>query len=72
MCLSAIHWSKLDRVIYGADIADAAAAGFSELTMPARDLVAAAGSPLRVEGGLLADECRDLFRRWKQTPGTQS
>jgi tRNA(Arg) A34 adenosine deaminase TadA len=63
MCLSAIHWAKLDRVVYGADIADAAAAGFSELTMPPRDLVAAAGSPLRVEGGLLIDECRDLFRR---------
>jgi hypothetical protein len=59
-------------VVYGADIANAAAAGFSELKMPARDLVAAAGSPLRVEGGLLADECRELFRRWQQTPGAGS
>jgi tRNA(Arg) A34 adenosine deaminase TadA len=72
MCLSAIHWAKLDRVVYGADIADAAAIGFSELKMPARELVAVAGSPLRVEGGLLADECRDLFRRWQQTPGHRS
>jgi tRNA(Arg) A34 adenosine deaminase TadA len=71
MCLSAIHWAKLDRVVYGADIADAAAVGFFELIMPARHLVAAAGSPLRVEGGLLADESRDLFRRWQQHPGAR-
>src|SRR5437660_8349500 len=31
MCLSAIHWAKIERVVYGASIADAAAAGFSEL-----------------------------------------
>ena len=72
MCLSALHWAKLDRVVYGADIADATAAGFSELKMPARDLAAAAGSPLRVEGGLLAEECRELFQRWQQTPGARS
>jgi tRNA(Arg) A34 adenosine deaminase TadA len=72
MCLSAIHWAKLDRVVYGADIVDAAAAGFSELKMSARDLATAAGSPLRVEGGLLADECRDLFRLWQRTPGARS
>ena len=72
MCLSAIHWAKLDRVVYGADIADAAAAGFSELKMSARDLATAAGSTLRVEGGLLADECRDLFRLRQRTPGARS
>lgn len=68
MCLSALHWAKLDRVVYGADIADATAAGFSELRMPARVLASAAGSPLRVEGGLLADECRELFQCWRKHP----
>lgn len=72
MCLSAIHWAKIDRVVFGADIADAAAAGFSELAMPARVLAETAGSPLRVEGGLLAAECRLLFERWRNTPGSQS
>jgi guanine deaminase len=72
MCLSAIHWAKLDRVVFGADIADAAAAGFSELKMPAQVLASTAGSPLRVEGGLLATECRDLFRIWQRTAGSQS
>ena len=27
MCLAAIHWSKIERVVYGAAIADAATAG---------------------------------------------
>ena len=69
MCLSAIHWAKIDRVVFGAEICDATAAGFSELKMPAQGLAATAGSPLRVEGGLLTNECRELFQRWHQTPG---
>ena len=34
MCLAAIHWSKINRVVFGATIADAAAAGFCELHLP--------------------------------------
>ncbi len=72
MCLSAIHWAKIDRVVFGAVIADATAIGFSELKMPAQVLAATAGSPLRVEGGLLTDECRDLLRHWRATPGART
>src|SRR3989442_10578597 len=38
MCLSAIHWAKIERVVYGASIADAAAAGFCELYVDAKKL----------------------------------
>src|ERR1700704_2018171 len=38
MCLSAIHWAKIDRVVYGATIADAKTAGFSELCVAAAAL----------------------------------
>ena len=72
MCLSALHWAKLDRVVFGASIADATAAGFSELPVPVRVLAEMGGSPLRVEGGLLADECRELFQHWLKTPGHQT
>jgi len=61
MCLSAIHWAKISRVVFGATIADAAAAGFSELNVGARQLAKMGGSPLVVEDGLLAEECRALF-----------
>jgi guanine deaminase len=69
MCLSAIHWAKIARVVYGADIADAAAAGFSELRVSARELARMGGSPLVVEGGLLAEECRALFEEFRQVSG---
>ncbi len=66
MCLAAIHWSKIDRVVYGATIADAAAAGFSELDIPAGRMAAMGHSPLRVEGGLLREECAALFPEWSK------
>ncbi len=67
MCLAAAHWAKLDRVIYGASIADAAEAGFHELRVPAKMMVEVGQSPLRVEVGPLRQECRELFDLWKKT-----
>jgi guanine deaminase len=67
MCLAASHWARIDRIVYGAAIADAAAWGFSELSVPAIELARMGGSPIRVEGGLLAEECRQLFRLWKES-----
>jgi tRNA(Arg) A34 adenosine deaminase TadA len=69
MCLSAIHWAKIDRVVYGAAIADATAAGFSELAIPARTMAQMEHSPVRVEGGLLRDECAALFDQWRAAGG---
>jgi tRNA(Arg) A34 adenosine deaminase TadA len=67
MCLAAIHWSKLDRVVYGASIADAAAAGFCELQVDAKLLAEMGKSPLKVESGLLREDCARLFELWKTT-----
>jgi guanine deaminase len=66
MCLAAIHWAKVDRVVFGATIADAASAGFSELPVAAATLAELGQSPLKVEGGLLRDECAGLFEEWKR------
>jgi guanine deaminase len=64
MCLSAIHWAKIERVVFGATIADAKDAGFSELCVAAADLAKLGGSPLVVESGLLQQECAELFTQW--------
>jgi tRNA(Arg) A34 adenosine deaminase TadA len=66
MCLGAIHWAKIARVVYGATIADATEAGFSQLSVPAAELARLGGSPLLVEPGPLRAECRELFRLWKE------
>lgn len=64
MCLSAIHWAKIDRVVYGATIDDAAGAGFNELRFPARRLALEGGSRLLVEQ-LECPDARALFSYWK-------
>jgi len=66
MCLAATHWAKVDRVVFGATIEDAAAAGFTELFLPAREMVERGKSRLRVEGGVCREECRELFRLWEE------
>lgn len=65
MCLTAIHWARIDRVVYGATIADAEGAGFNELKVSAVDMVRQGGSSLIVESGLLEKECKELFSIWK-------
>jgi len=65
MCLTAIHWSKIEVVYYGATIADAESAGFQELRMPAKELAQKGGSLLKVERGPCIQECVALFRKWK-------
>jgi tRNA(Arg) A34 adenosine deaminase TadA len=65
MCLTAIHWARVNRVVYGATIEDAAEASFNELKIPAKALVQQGGSSLIVESGLLQPECVELFRIWK-------
>lgn len=69
MCLSAIHWAKIDRVVYGATIADAAGSGFNELKVDAKELAEMGGSKLVVEkiaSEESARECAGLFQEWKK------
>ena len=66
MCMAALHWSRVERVYFGATVADAAAAGFNELRISAADILRIGGSPVELIGGLLEDDCRQLFARWQQ------
>lgn len=68
MCAAAIHWARLDAVIYGATIADAAAAGFNELSVSIHDLYAKGGSGVKIIEGVAHEECRALFEEWKRGP----
>jgi tRNA(Arg) A34 adenosine deaminase TadA len=64
MCMAALHWARVETVYYGATVADATNAGFNELQIPAERVVRLGGSPVRLVGGVLADECRELFAAW--------
>lgn len=64
MCLATSHWAKVQRVVFGASIGDAEAAGFSELPIAAKRMVELGASPLIVDGGVLRDACAGLFAAW--------
>lgn len=69
MCASAIHWARLDECVCGATIADAAAAGFNELHLAARDLYRTGGSKVRLVEGVQRKECAALFGEWQRAGG---
>ena len=64
MCMSALHWARVDVVYYGATIQDASAAGFNELTLPAREVLRLGRSCVRLVPGTQSDACRTLFQQW--------
>lgn len=64
MCFSAIHWANCDKIVYGAAIADAAAAGFNELSISNRDMKRLGQSRVEVVSDFLRDEAVELFRQF--------
>lgn len=72
MCFAACHWAKLERIYFGARIADAQAAGFSELTLSNREMKERGGSPIEVVGDVRRDECLELFRLWAGQAGART
>ncbi len=72
MCMAALHWARVDTVYYGATIADAASAGFNELSLSASELLQAGGSRVRLQGEVRTDECRQLFAEWLENDDRRS
>jgi tRNA(Arg) A34 adenosine deaminase TadA len=68
MCAAAIHWARLDAVIYGAGISDAQNAGFNELALPIAALYERGGSSVQIHAHVLREECVELFELWKRGP----
>ena len=72
MCFSACHWANLDRIVSGAAIADAAAAGFRELSIPTTEMKRRGGSRVELVEGFLREEAVELFREWGRTPNRRT
>ncbi len=68
MCFSAIHWAGIDRIVYGASIADAQRAGFSELGISNFDMKRLGGSNVEIVAAFLAPEAVELFNQWLADP----
>jgi tRNA(Arg) A34 adenosine deaminase TadA len=72
MCFSAIHWAKIDVIVFGARIADAKDAGFNELSISNEEMKRFGGSPVELVPELLRAESVALFREWLARPDRRS
>ncbi len=66
MCLSACHWARIKRIVFGCRIQDAAQAGFNELKISSARLKKLGRAGFVIRGDLLRTECSRLFHLWKE------
>ena len=68
MCLSAIHWARLDKVIFGTNIDDVARLGFNELMVSSSMMKEVGKSPLEIQGEFMREKCIELLEYWNTLP----
>lgn len=68
MCFSAIHWSKINILVYGNSIADAKSVGFNELSISSSRMKKLGGAKLKIISGCMRDEVNKLFEKWGSLP----
>ncbi len=64
MCFSAIHWAKIEAVIYGTTISDAKKIGFNELVISCKRMKKEGKSKVKLLSGYLKKECLELLEDW--------
>ncbi len=64
MCFSAIHWARIKTIIFGTRTSDARKVGFNELNIPVAKLASIGKLKIKITGGVLLGECRELFYDW--------
>jgi guanine deaminase len=69
MCYSAIHWARIETIVYGCSIEDAKKAGFHELPIHDRKLSQLGRDSIKIKSGLLKEECKKLFTLMKRERG---
>ena len=69
MCFTAIHWARIERIVFAASIADAQAFGFNELPISNARLKELGGAPVILTPDVLRDEAVALYRLWQARGG---
>jgi tRNA(Arg) A34 adenosine deaminase TadA len=64
MCFSAIHWARIEAVIYGTSICDVKKVGFNELSISCGKMKKEGFSKVQLFSGYLKKECLHLLRDW--------
>ncbi|MDH5218210.1 MAG: nucleoside deaminase, partial [Gammaproteobacteria bacterium] len=66
MCFSAIHWAKIDTIVYGTNIQDVQDLGFNELELSNQTMKKQGKSPVEIIEGFMRDECQELLDEWSK------
>lgn len=72
MCFSAIHWSRIGRIVFAARVEDAQAFGFNELQISNRVMKSVSGSTIEVVEDCLRDEAMAIYRDWQSRRDARS
>ena len=70
MCFSAIHWARIERIVYAAAIEDAKSFGFNELPISNAAMKSLSGSSIELVSDVLRDDALTLYRRWAEKRST--
>jgi tRNA(Arg) A34 adenosine deaminase TadA len=68
MCLGAAYWARVERIVFAATRADAAAAGFDDEQLYRELALPPASRRLPMEQ-ILRDKAVEVFEEWRQMPG---
>ncbi|MGQ9678010.1 MAG: nucleoside deaminase [bacterium] len=66
MCFTLAHWARIGKIVFGARIQDARAAGFNELEISAEEMKNAGQKKIEIVPDFMADECRRVFKLWRE------
>lgn len=72
MCFSAIHWAKIERIVYGTTISDVAKLGFNELSISNDEMKSQGGSPVEIFPDFMRKECHAMLEEWQTLTNKQT
>lgn len=65
MCLGAINWVHIPKLVYGTSVRDSNDLGFKEVDISTEVLKGKFPYEIEVKSGILKDECMELLNMWK-------
>lgn len=69
MCFSAIHWARIDRVVFGTRIEDVKKLGFSELPISNEEIAELEEVDIKIASDFMRKECLELLEYWEEREG---
>lgn len=65
MCFTAIHWARIDKIVFGTGIKDAKRFGFNELSVSNTEMKEKGGGKVEIHSNFMRKECVKLFEYWE-------